>query len=124
MSSISFVSYFVGFYSQLTRFCFMTHFLILLALLSTHVLSIRVLFTKETPGETGVLGFDGYVLLELVVLVRTCTVHRCWVREYEGLGAKKNCQESMANAARFVEVKAKDLDERMRRKYGQWYDWF
>ncbi|KAL3747087.1 hypothetical protein ACJRO7_015944 [Eucalyptus globulus] len=119
MSSVLFIS-FVGFYSQLLRFCFMTHFLILLALLSSQVLSIRVLFTRETSRLSLLRSQrleEAKVLL--VVLVRTCIVHNCWVRECEGLGAKRYVveekrsmriakvrEESMANAARIVEVKA------------------
>ncbi|KAI6679805.1 hypothetical protein NL676_033686 [Syzygium grande] len=150
ISSMSLVSSFVGFYSQLTRFCFVTHVSILLASLSGQVIGVLALFTKEASSlsllksrrdpkeakvlvrlECGVL--MAMLLMELVVLVLTCAVHSCWVREYEGLGAERDAvekkrsmriarvqEESMANAAKIAEVKAKELDERMRCKYGQW----
>ncbi|GFS33768.1 putative membrane lipoprotein [Actinidia rufa] len=57
----------------------------------------------------------------------------CWVREYEGLEAEREVsakkrsrriarvqEESMANAAKIAEVKAKELDEKVKNKYGQW----
>lgn len=138
-----------GFYSLLPRFCFVTHVSILLASLSGQALGVLVLFTKEASSlsllrsqrdpkeakvlvrlECGVL--MAMLLMELVVLALTCTVHSFWVREYEGLGAERDAvekkrsmriarvqEESMANAAKIVEVKAKELDERMRCKYGQ-----
>ncbi|KAI6668583.1 hypothetical protein NL676_010861 [Syzygium grande] len=97
----------ISFYSQLTRFCFMTHVSILLL----HPLA-RVLKAMMAM-----------LLMELVVLVQTCTVHSCWVREYEGFCLERNAlekkrsmkiakvrEESMANTAKMAEVKSKDLD--------------
>lgn len=83
--------------------------------------------------ECGV--FMAMVVMQLVVLVLTCVVHNCWVREYEGLEAEKEAsarkrsrriarvqEESLANAAKIAEVKAKELDEieKMRSKYVRW----
>lgn len=55
------------------------------------------------------------------------------MREYEGLEAEREAmtkkrsrriakvqEESMENAAKIAEVKAKELDEKMKNKYGQW----
>lgn len=80
--------------------------------------------------ECGVL--TAMFLMQLVVLVLSCGVHCCWVREYEGLEAEREAaerkrsrriakvqEESMANAAKITEIKAKELDERMRSKYVQ-----
>lgn len=72
-------------------------------------------------------------LMQLVLLVLSCAVHSCWVREYEGLEAEREAserkrskriakvqEESMANAAKIAEIKAKELDEKMKSKYVQW----
>lgn len=72
-------------------------------------------------------------LMEMVVLVLTCVVHSCWVREYEGIEAEREAmerkrsrriarvqEESMANAEKIAEIKAKELDEKMKNKYVQW----
>ncbi|KAF7847289.1 hypothetical protein BT93_L3116 [Corymbia citriodora subsp. variegata] len=150
ISSTSLASSFVGFYAHLTRFCFVTHVSVLLAALSGQVLGVLALFTKEAASlsllgsrrdpreakvlvrlECGVL--TAMLLMEVVVLALTCAVHSCLVREYEGLGAERDAtekkrsmrmarvqEESTANAAKVAEVKAKELDERMRCKYGQW----
>lgn len=73
-------------------------------------------------------------VMQLGVLVLTCAVHSCWVREYAGLEAEKDAmdrkrsmriakvqEESMANAAKLAEIKSKELDEKMQNKYaGQW----
>lgn len=72
-------------------------------------------------------------VMQLGVLVLTCAVHSCWVREYEGLEAEKEAmdrkrsmriakvqEESMANGAKLAETKSKELDEKMTSKYGQW----
>lgn len=81
--------------------------------------------------ECGVL--VAMFLMQLVVLVLSCAVHGCWVREYEGLGAEREAaarkrsrraarvqEESVANAAKIADVKAKEWDEKMKGKYGQW----
>lgn len=57
----------------------------------------------------------------------------CWVREYEGLEAEREAadekrrrkiarvqEESMANAAKIAEMKSRELDEKMKIKYGKW----
>ncbi|GMY36443.1 putative membrane lipoprotein [Fagus crenata] len=150
VSCVSMLSSFVGFYSQLTHFCFITHMLLLLGSVIGQLLSILALFTKEQSSlsllkstrdpkeakllvrlECGVL--MAMFLMQLVVLVLSCAVHSCWLREYEGLEAEREAmarkrsrriakvqEESMANAAKISDVKAKELDEKMKSKYGQW----
>ncbi|KAF5481716.1 hypothetical protein F2P56_002348 [Juglans regia] len=151
VSCISMLSSFAGFYSQLSHFCFTTHISLLLASVIGQLLSILALFTKERSSlsllkstrdpreakllvrlECGVL--MGMFLMQLVVLVLSCAVHSCWVREYEGLEAEREAtgrkrskrnakvqEESMANAAKIAEVRAKELDEKMKNKYHvQW----
>jgi hypothetical protein len=144
------LSSFVGFYSQLTHFCFVTHVSLLLASVIGQLLSILALFTEEKSSlsllkstrdpkeakllvrlECGIL--MAMFLVQLVVLVLSCAVHSCWVREYEGLEAEREAtarkrsrriakvqEESMANAAKIADTKAKDLDDKMKGKYAQW----
>lgn len=72
-------------------------------------------------------------LMQLLVLILSCVIHSCWVRDYEEIEAEREAmakkrsrkiaqvqEESMANAAKIAEVKAKEFDEKMKRKYGQW----
>lgn len=60
-------------------------------------------------------------------------MHSCWLREYEGLEAEREAmarkrsrriakvqEESVANVAKISDVKAKELDDKMKSKYGQW----
>lgn len=81
--------------------------------------------------ECGVL--MAMFVMQLGVLMLTCAVHSCLVREYEGLEADREAlekkrsmriskvqEESMANAAKLAEVKSKELDEKVKSKYGQW----
>ncbi|KAH7519295.1 hypothetical protein FEM48_Zijuj08G0020800 [Ziziphus jujuba var. spinosa] len=150
VSCISLLSSFIGFYSQFTHICFITHVSLLLASLIGQLLSILALFTKESSTlllikstrdpkeakllvrlECGIL--MAMFLLQVVVLVLSCSVQHCWVKEYEGLEAEREAtlkrrsrrisrvqEESMANAAKIAEIKAKELDEKMKGKYGQW----
>ncbi|XP_039023828.1 uncharacterized protein LOC120156599 [Hibiscus syriacus] len=80
--------------------------------------------------ECGVL--MAMLVMQLLVLALSCAVHHCWVREYEGLEAEREStakkqsrrlqrvqEESMANAARIAEFKAKEFDEKMKSKYCQ-----
>ncbi|KAK2631530.1 hypothetical protein EUGRSUZ_L02787 [Eucalyptus grandis] len=110
-----------------------------LALFTKEASSLSLLGSRRDPKEAKVLArlecgvLTAMLLMELVVLALTCAVHSCWVREYQGLGAERDAvekkrsmriarvqEESMANAAKIAEVKAKELDERMKSKYGQW----
>ncbi|KAB2618313.1 hypothetical protein D8674_040603 [Pyrus ussuriensis x Pyrus communis] len=150
ISGISILSSFVGFYSQLTHLCFITHVSLLLASLVAQLLGTLALFTKERSTmsliksprdpreakllvrlECGVL--MAMLMMQVLVLVMSCVVQSCWVREYEGLEAEREAmtkkrsrriakvqEESMENAAKIAEVKAKELDEKMKNKYGQW----
>ena len=83
--------------------------------------------------ECGVL--MAMLLLQVVVFVLSCAVQSCWVREYEGLEAEREAvarkrsrciamvqEESSANAENIKDVKAKELDEKMKSKFGniQW----
>ncbi|XP_027333763.1 uncharacterized protein LOC113848448 [Abrus precatorius] len=150
VSGFSLLSSFVGFYSQLTYFCFLTHISLLLASLIGQVLSILALFTKEKasisllksprdPKEAKFLvklecgAFMAMCMLQLVVLILSCTVHSCWVKDYEELEAEKEAsarkrsrriaevqEECMANATKTAEIKGKELDEKVKSKYGQW----
>ncbi|KAK2974974.1 hypothetical protein RJ640_009133 [Escallonia rubra] len=150
VSSISLISSFVGFYSQLMHCCFLTHISLLLASSIGQLLAILSLFTKEKSSlsmlksprdpreakllvrlECGVL--MAMFVMQLGVLALTCAVHSCWVREYEGIEAEREKtarrrsrriarvqEESMANVAQISDSKAKELDEKMKTKYGQW----
>ncbi|XWS17485.1 hypothetical protein CRYUN_Cryun33cG0071900 [Craigia yunnanensis] len=150
VSCISLLSSFVGFYSQLNHFCFITHISLLIASLIGQILSTLALFTREKsslstlkstrdPKEAKLLVrvecgiFMAMLLMQLLVLALTCTVHNCWVKEYEGLEAEREAtakkrsrriariqEESMANAAKIAEIKAKEFDEKMKSKHCQW----
>ncbi|KAK4854655.1 hypothetical protein QYF36_027298 [Acer negundo] len=150
VSCISLLSSFVGFYSQLTHFCFITHVSLLLASLIGQLLSILALFTKEKsslsmlksprdPKEAKVLVrlecgiLMAMLLIQLMVLVLSCVIFSCWLKDYEEIEAEKEMlakkrsrriarvqEESMANAVKIQEIKDKELDEKMKSKYGQW----
>lgn len=81
--------------------------------------------------ECGVL--MAMFVMQLGVLLLSCVVHSCWVREYEGLEAEREAtskkrrqkiarvqEESAANAERIAEVKNREFDEKMINKYGKW----
>ncbi|EEF46281.1 conserved hypothetical protein [Ricinus communis] len=81
--------------------------------------------------ECGIL--MAMLIMQVVVLALSCTVHSCWVREYEELEAEREAtakkrsrkiarvqEESMANAAKIAEIKANEFDDKMKSKYGQW----
>ncbi|XP_015572925.1 uncharacterized protein LOC8281179 [Ricinus communis] len=150
VSCISLLCSFIGFYSQFNRFCFVTHISLLFASLIGQVLSILALFTREKSSlsmlkspidpkeakllvrlECGIL--MAMLIMQVVVLALSCTVHSCWVREYEELEAEREAtakkrsrkiarvqEESMANAAKIAEIKANEFDDKMKSKYGQW----
>lgn len=72
-------------------------------------------------------------MLQLVVLLLSCAVHSCWVKDYEELEAEKEAsarkrsrriarvqEESMANATKVADIKGKEFDEKVKSKYGQW----
>ncbi|KAK9131383.1 hypothetical protein Sjap_011870 [Stephania japonica] len=150
VSSLSTLSSLVGFYSQLTHFCLITHVSLVLASAIGQVLGILALFTKENsaltfiksprdPKEAKLLirlesgALMCMFMMQVAILVLTCTVQSCWVKEYEGLEeereatSKKRSQkmarvqeESMANATKIAEIRAKELDDKMKSKYGQW----
>lgn len=147
VSSISLLASFVGFYSNP---CFVTHLYLLLTSSLVQLLAILALLAKEKwtlsliksprdPKEAMVLARLECVVLmvmfvmQMGVVVMSCVVHSCWVREYEGVEAEKEAsarkrskrieniqEESMANAERISEIKAKEFDEKMKSKYGQW----
>ncbi|CAK9144177.1 unnamed protein product [Ilex paraguariensis] len=150
VSSISLLSSFVGFYSQLTHFCFITHVSLLLASSIGQMLGALALFTKEKSSlsmlksprdpkeakllvrlECGIL--LSMFVMQLGVLIVTCAVHSRWVREYQGLEAEGEAtarkrsqriaqvqEESLENTTKIAKVKAKQLDEKMKSKYWQW----
>ena len=147
VSGISLLSSFVGFYSQLTYLCFLTHTSLVLASLIGQVLTILALFTKEKaslsllksprdPKEAKLLvrlecgALMAMCMMQLMVLVLSCAVHSCWVKDYEELEAEKEAsarkrskrmakvqEESMANATK---IKTEELDEKMRSKNVKW----
>lgn len=146
VSSVSLLSASVGFYSQVTRFCFVTHVSLLVASSAAQLLGVLTLFSRERSSlsmlkshrdpreaklvvrvECGIL--VAMFLMQIGVLALTCAVHMCWVREYEGLAAATRRrsrrvarvqEEPAANSAKIANVKAKELDEKMESKYGQW----
>ncbi|XP_068663650.1 uncharacterized protein [Aristolochia californica] len=149
-SAFSLFSSFVGFYSQLTHCCFVTHIILVVGSLIGQGLGFLVLFWREGESlramdstrsseqarllikiECGAL--LSMFLLQLVVFVLVCVVQSCWMKEYEELewekaetARKRNRkmarvqEESIANATKISEVRAKELDEKMKSKYGQW----
>ncbi|KAL5697513.1 hypothetical protein ACHQM5_028646 [Ranunculus cassubicifolius] len=150
ISGVSLFSSIIGFWSHLTRLCFITHISLGIASVTGQILAILALFTREDsclrsinstrdPKEAKVLirmecgALMGMVMMQLSVLLLSLILHCCWVREYQGLEnvkeeyAKKRSrnmarvqEESMVNAAKIAEVRAKELDEKMKNKYGQW----
>ncbi|KAI5674273.1 hypothetical protein M9H77_14637 [Catharanthus roseus] len=150
ISTISLFSSFIGFYSKLAQFCFITHISLLLASSIGQLLGILALFTKEKtslsmlkskrdPKEAKVLVrlecgiLMAMFVIQLGVVMLTCAVHSCWVREYEGLESDKEArmkkrnqriakvqEECMENADKIAENKGKEFDEKMKSKYGQW----
>lgn len=72
-------------------------------------------------------------VMQVGVLILTCAVHSCSVREYEGLEAEREAtekkssrrtarvqEECMVNSEKIAEMKAMELDEKMKSKYGHW----
>ncbi|XP_004507993.1 uncharacterized protein [Cicer arietinum] len=150
VSTISLLSSFVGFYSHLTHLCFLTHISLTLASLIGQVLTIFALFTKEKaslsmlkssrdPKEAKLLvrlecgALVVMCMLQFVVLVLSCVVHSCLVKDYEELEAEKESlarrrsrriakvqEESTANIIKIDEIKDKEFDDKITSKYGQW----
>ncbi|XP_015931537.1 uncharacterized protein LOC107457876 [Arachis duranensis] len=150
VSGISILSSLVGFYSQLTYLCFLTHISLVLASLVGQILTIFALFTREKaslsllksprdPKEAKFLvrmecgALMAMCMLQVVVLVLSCAVHSCWVKDYEELEAEKEAmarkrsrkmakvqEESMANGTKIAQCKTKELDENMKSKNEQW----
>ncbi|MED6156109.1 hypothetical protein PIB30_011570 [Stylosanthes scabra] len=150
VSGISLLSSLVGFYSQLTYVCFLTHVSLVLASLVGQILTILALFTREKaslsllksprdPKEAKFLvrmecgALMAMCMLQVVVLVLSCAVHSCWVKDYEELEAEKEAiarkrnrkmakvqEESMANGTNIAQFKTKELDENMKSKNVQW----
>jgi len=111
----------------------------ILALFTKEQSSLSLLKSKRDPKEAKLLVrlecgvLMAMFLMQLVVLVLSCAVHSCWLREYEGLEAEREAmarkrsrriakvqEESMPNVAKISDVKAKELDDKMKSKYGQW----
>ena len=111
----------------------------ILALFTREKSSLSILKSPRDPKEAKLLVrvecgiFMAMLLMQLLVLALTCTVHNFWVREYEGLEAEREVtakkrsrsisriqEESMANAAKIAEIKAKEFDEKMKSKNCQW----
>lgn len=98
-----------------------------------------MLKSKRDPKEAKVLVrlecgiLMAMFVIQLGVVMLTCAVHSCWVREYEGLESDKEArmkkrnqriakvqEECMENADKIAENKGKEFDEKMKSKYGQW----
>ncbi|XP_073105298.1 uncharacterized protein [Elaeis guineensis] len=150
VSATTLLSSLLGFYSQLTHLCFITHISIILASSIGQALGFLSLFLRPDPSlrllssarslreqkvllklEEGMI--LGMFMVQSAVLVSACIIQRWWVREYEGVEAEREViarkrsrrmarvqEEAMANAAAMAEVKARALDEKMKNKYGQW----
>lgn len=80
--------------------------------------------------ECGVL--MAMLMIQFLVLVLSCVVYSCWVKEYEEIEVEKEVmarkrsrriaqvqEEACANAVKIQEIKAKELDEKIKSKYGQ-----
>lgn len=119
VSSISLFSSFLGFFSPLAHFCFVTHVTFLITSLSAQFLAILTLLTKEKASlsmlksqrdpreamalvrlECGV--FMVMFVLQIGVLCFTCAVNRCRVKKYETLD-----KESLTKP----EIKEKELEK-------------
>lgn len=150
VSATTLLSSLVGFYSRLTHLCFITHVSLVLAssvgqvlgflsLFLRHDSSLGLLGSVRSPKEQWVLLVVEEMLLlamfvmQSVALILTCVVEKRWAREYEEVEAEREAaarkrswrmtrvqEEAMANAAAMAEVKGRELDEKMKAKYGQW----
>lgn len=108
-------------------------------LFSREEASIKFLHPTRDPREAKALIRVNAVLLlvmllmQMMVLITVCILQSCLVTEYRGLesqreeAAKRRSkrmaqvhEETLANVAKIEETKAKDLDEKMKAKYGQW----
>ncbi|KAI3447213.1 hypothetical protein Pfo_003878 [Paulownia fortunei] len=126
VSCISFLSSFIGFYSQLTHFCCMTHVSLLLASSIAQLLGILALFTKEKSSlsmiksprdpreakllvrlECGVL--MAMFVMQLLVLLLSCAVHCCWVRGYEDLEAERDAMEKKSRQKKIARVQEESM---------------
>lgn len=111
----------------------------MLALFTKEKASLTLLKSPRDPKEAKLLvrvecgALMAMCMLQMVVLVLSCAVHSCLVKDYEGLEAEKEAsakkrsrrvarvqEESMANASKIAEVKDKEFDEKMNSKYGKW----
>ncbi|KAL6974609.1 hypothetical protein U1Q18_028792 [Sarracenia purpurea var. burkii] len=82
--------------------------------------------------ECGVL--MAMFVMQVGVLILTCAVHSCWVKEYESLEAEREVtakkrnrriarvQEEESISDKIADIKGKELDEKTKTKsnYGQW----
>lgn len=81
--------------------------------------------------ECGVL--MSMFVMQIGVLVVTCAVQSCWVRDYESVEAEREAwsrkrnqriakvqQECMENANKICEMKDKEFDDKIKNNYGQW----
>ncbi|CAL9199081.1 uncharacterized protein LOC103968518 [Musa acuminata AAA Group] len=147
VSSTTVLSSVLGFFSQLTRLCFVTHVSFILASSVGQSLSFLALFLRPEP-SLRLLGSDrsgkeqrvlmkveealllGMFLVQSLALVSACAVQRWWLRQYEEVEAEREAsarkrsrrmarvqEEAIANA----EAVARELEEKTRRsKEGRW----
>lgn len=109
-----------------------------MALLLREERSTSMVASQRSPGETRfLLRLEAAALISMFVvqsaaLILSCAVRSCWLRDYEGAAAERERaawrrsrrmarvqEESLANAAAMGEVKARELEEKLRVKYGQ-----
>ncbi|URE48374.1 hypothetical protein MUK42_07475 [Musa troglodytarum] len=106
VSSTTVLSSLLGFFSQLTRLCFVTHVSFILASPVGQALSFLALFLRPEP-SLQLLGSDrsrkeqrvlmkveealllGMFLVQSLVLVSACAVQRWWLRQYEEVEAER-----------------------------------
>lgn len=145
VSALTILSSLTGFCAQLAHVCFAAHTSLALTAALGHALgflafflrpgpSMALLSSTRDPREAWVLvraeevALLGMFVLQMVAVVAGCTAQRWWVREYEEMemereeGERKRRwkmarvqEEAMENAAAAMEVRARELDEKLRK---------
>ncbi|MQL73665.1 hypothetical protein Taro_006006 [Colocasia esculenta] len=140
----------LGFCTHLSHCCFAGHTALVvassvgqalgfLALFLREERSLALLASRRSPRETRFLfraeegALAAMFLVQSLVLMLSCALQSCWVREYEGLEAEREVaarkrsrrmarvqEESLANAAAMAELKEKEVENKMRNMYVQW----
>lgn len=132
---------FVGFYSHITRCCFLTYISLMFASLLCQALAVIALFSKErwslsmlkprrdpreakllVRAECGVL--MAMLVVQVAVLAAVCCVQVCWVREYHDQRVEADREASTARkrsrrVARVQEEAVANAAKMAEIKYGQ-----